>query len=141
MKIKHYPTFDTKKAEELYSERDGVHIKYVCSSALGSEAVSRDIFYRETPHPQFNNKYFGLFYHPVLKQLMISSADAIEDVEFSMVKCDDQWEYSRHRHDFRTLSNGVSIDGGRAYCRLVGDLGDIEQKTFKIVDGEFVEQE
>ena len=30
MKIKHAPLFDTKKVEELYSEKDGVPISYVC---------------------------------------------------------------------------------------------------------------
>jgi hypothetical protein len=33
MEIKHEPLFDTAKVEKLYSEKDGVPVKYVCTSA------------------------------------------------------------------------------------------------------------
>jgi hypothetical protein len=56
--IKHEPQFDTDKICKIYSEKDGVPIKYVCTSALGDEAQAMDIFYRDTPHPKFGNKYF-----------------------------------------------------------------------------------
>ena len=57
--IKHEPLFDTQKVCEHYTEKDGVPITYVCTSALGNEAWAMDIFYRETPHPEFGNHYFG----------------------------------------------------------------------------------
>lgn len=136
--IRHNPKFDTKKIEELYSKKDGVPVKYVCTTALdtfGTNAV--DVFYRETPHPEFGNRYFGI-YKDLDSRVMITNADRVENLTFETVKVADQYHYSQHRHDFRTISD-VSIDGGRAYLRLVGNFKDIERKTFKIKDGVFVD--
>jgi hypothetical protein len=142
MNIKHSPIFDTKLVCELYSEKDGVPVTYVCTSAIGSGAQAMDIFYRETPHPEFGNHYFGLFratgYGAALEpQLMITNADAIEEAEFGMVEGPNGWEYSQHCHDFRQVGQ-VAVDGGRAYFRRVGDVS-APAKYMKIVDGKFVE--
>lgn len=124
--IKHEPTFDIDKVCKLYSERDGVPIKYVCSSALGSEAQAMDIFYRETPHPEFGNRYFGLFRSFFTDNLMITNADRVEELEFGLVEDDDgNLQYSAHRHDYKCFKNGNMIDGGRAYlktsnCKVYG---------------------
>ena len=143
MNIHHRPIFDTKRVEQLYSEKDGVPVTYVCTSALGNEAQAMDIFYRETPHPEFGNRYFGLYWHrlhfELPAKLMITNADKIEDAEFGMVDVNDQYHYSQHRHDFYSVGD-VAVDGGRAYFRRVGDM-TIPSKWFKIKDGEFVELE
>lgn len=132
MNINHAPHFNTEKIIEHYSKKDGVDIKYVCTSALGGEAISMDIFYRETPHPQFGNKYFGLYQDPIANHLMITNADKIEDVEFMMVEDrDGKWWYSSHRHDC-IFVDGCMIDGGRAYVRTNG----CETKLFKVENGE-----
>lgn len=140
--IDHRPLFDTDKVCEHYSAKDGVPVKYVCTSALGSEAQAMDIFYRETPHPEFGNRYFGLYnandYGGVRGGIMITNADAIEDVEFGMKEVDGQWHYSQHRHDFHTVGD-VSLDGGRAYFRVVGNVNK-PTKWLKVKDGEFVEE-
>jgi hypothetical protein len=65
MNIQHNPIFDTAKVEKLYTEKDGVEVKYVCTSALGSQEFATDIFYRATPHPQFGNRYFALYQNHV----------------------------------------------------------------------------
>ena len=57
--IKHEPHFDTEKIIEHYTKKDGVPVTYVCTSALGNEAQAMDIFFRETPHPEFGNRYFA----------------------------------------------------------------------------------
>ena len=140
MNINHRPIFDTKRAEQLYSEKDGVPVTYVCTSALGNEAQAMDIFYRETPHPEFGNRYFGLYRNPDPASdgtVMITNADKIEDAEFGMVEVDDRLHYSQHRHDFYSVGE-VSLDGGRAYFRRVGDM-TVPSRWFKIKDGEFVE--
>ena len=59
--IDHEPLFETERVCQLYQKKDGVPIKYVCTSASGGEARAMDIFYRDTPHPEFGNRYFGLF--------------------------------------------------------------------------------
>ena len=140
--IHHRPIFDTKGACELYSAKDGVPVTYVCTSALGDEAQAMDIFYRETPHPEFGNRYFGLYnannYGGVRGGLMIANADKIEEAEFGMKEHDGEWHYSQHRHDFYTIGD-VSLDGGRAYFRCVGNVSS-PTKWFEIKDGEFMEK-
>ena len=140
--IHHRPILDTKRVCELYSAKDGVPVTYVCTSALGDEAQAMDIFYRETPHPEFGNRYFGLYnannYGGVRGGLMIANADKIEEAEFGMKEHDGEWHYSQHRHDFYTIGD-VSLDGGRAYFRCVGNVSS-PTKWFEIKDGEFMEK-
>lgn len=133
------PNLNVKKAEKLYSEKDGVPVKYVCTTDLNGENFSYDIFYREIPHPEFGNRYFALYRSPYSNGLYIRNADSVENLKFEMVQNKDtgKWEYSHDRHDFYTVGD-VSIDGGRAYLKLVGNL-DVEIKTFKVKDGKFVE--
>ena len=144
MNIQHNPIFDTERVCELYSSKDGVPVKYVCTSAPNEHAsYAADIFYRETPHPEFGNRYFGLYrnmYDTRVTpdpQIMITNCDAIENLEFYMVEGSEGWEYSQHRHDFRQVG-GVAIDGGRSYGRRVGDLS-VPFKAMKVSNGQFVE--
>jgi hypothetical protein len=142
MNIKHSPILDTKRICELYSKKDRAPVTYVCTSALGEGTQAIDIFYRETPHPEFGNKYFGLYkatgYGAAIEPtIMIANADKIEEAEFGMVEGPAGWEYSQHRHDFRQIGE-CAVDGGRAYFKRVGDLS-APVKHMKIVNGEFVE--
>jgi len=137
MNINHNPIFDTDKIAALYTEKDGVPVKYVCTSALNeNSAVAVDIFYRDTPHPTFGNRYFTIFNQPSLdgeSRPMIAGADQIEKLTFGLIECDNGWEYSQHRHDYRKVGQKM-IDGGRAYIRT----SSTEHEVMKIVDGEFV---
>ena len=140
--IHHRPILNIEKVVQHYSEKDGVPVTYVCTSALGDEAQAMDIFYRETPHPEFGNRYFGLYnannYGGVRGGLMIANADKIEEADFGMKEHNGEWHYSQHRHDFYTIGD-VSLDGGRAYFRCVGDVSS-PTKWFEIKDGEFMEK-
>jgi len=140
--IKHHPLFDTAKVEKIYSEKDGELVKYVCTSATNEHAAhAADIFYRETPHPEFGNRYFGLYKNPysyTALSTFISNADLIETLEFGMIEGPDGWEYSQHRHDFRQVGR-CAVDGGRSYFRRAGDLS-VPVKYMKIVDGKFLEE-
>jgi len=141
MNIKHHPLFDTARVEKLYSEKDGVPVKYVCTSAPNKHAdYAADIFYREEPHPEFGNRYFGLYRNPYASDatVMIATADPIEGLEFGMIEGPEGWEYSQHRHDYRHVGD-CAVDGGRSYFKRVGDLS-VPVKYMKIVDGEFVEE-
>jgi hypothetical protein len=144
MKINHRPIFDTSIVEKHYTEKDGVPVKYVCTSAINlSSILSVDVFYRETPHPEFGNHYFGLYYNMTdtsatqKPQIMITNADSIENVEFGMIEGPNGWEYSQNRWDYYQVGN-TAIDGGRAYVKLAGDLS-VPVKTMKVADGNFVE--
>jgi hypothetical protein len=139
MNIKHRPIFNTERVCKLYSEKDGVPVTYVCTTALGDGTQAVDVFYRETPHPEFGNRYFGLFYvdrYSTWEEISITNADRVEDLTFDMIEVDGQWHYSQHRHDFYSVG-GTSIDGGRAYIRLVGDI-NVPRTTLKVVNGQFV---
>lgn len=133
--IKHEPHFDTEKIIEHYTKKDGVPITYVCTSALGNEAQAMDIFFRETPHPEFGNRYFGLYRNAMSGDLMITNADQIESVEFGLVEDDTgDLQYSAHRHDYKKFENGNMIDGGRAYIRA----SMCEVKYYVVRNGEMV---
>ena len=105
--IKHESLFDTQKVCELFSKKDGVPITYVCTSALGDEVQAMDIFFRETAHPEFGNRYFGIYYHPMSVNLVVTNADRIESVEFGLIEDDaGDLQYSAHRHDYKLFENG-----------------------------------
>ena len=134
--IKHAPLFDTDKVCELYSEKDGVPVNYVCTSAINENATfAADVFYRATPHPEFGNRYFALYRNPYAEdaEIMITNADTIENFNFGMIKDrDGNYWYSSHRHDCLFM-DGSMIDGGRSYVRSSGPV-----EYFKVKDGQFV---
>ena len=136
MTIKHSPVFDTEQVIKNYSDKDGVPVRYVCTTDINHIDMPVDVFYRETPHPEFGNHYFGLFVDHS-GRIMITNADQVEELEFGLVVNDDgDWEYSRSRHDFKQFENGSMIDGGRAYIRSSG-----YHVVHIVKDGEFVKDD
>ena len=132
MNIEHFPLWDTAKIEEFYTEKDGVEVKYVCTTDLRASDVPVDVFYRETPHPEFGNRYFGLFWDNVRDHLMITNADIVESLEFGMIEVDGKYYYSQSHHDYKSFADGEFIDGGRQYIR--SNAGAI---TMHIKNGKF----
>jgi len=121
MKIKHFPITNTDKVCYVYSAKDGVPINYVCTTDLNSDDSPADIFYRETPHPDFGNRYFALRVRD--NKAYISNADAIELLTFGMVQDDEgDLQYSQFHHDYKGFGNGNMIDGGRNYTRSSGKV-------------------
>lgn len=133
--IKHDPLLNIDKVVDLYTKKDGVNIKYVCTTELTEGCdVPVDVFYREEPHPEFGNKYFGLYFNYEDK-LMITNADNVENLNFALVKDQDEnLRYSRYRHDYRMFDNGNMIDGGRLYVRT-----NCNVYPYQIRDGDFFE--
>lgn len=120
MIIKHYPITNTSKIEQLYSQKDGVPINHVCTTEF-NDGIIADIFYRETPHPEFGNRYFAVLFRDDVPY--IANADEVENLTFGMVENDDgDLEYSRSRHDYKSFQNGNMIDGGRDYIRSSGTV-------------------
>jgi len=133
MTIKHYPVFPTEKVVEHYTEQDGVPVQYVCTTDISRSDMPMDVFYRETPHPEFGNRYFGL-YADREGRVMITNADRVEEFEFGMVENNDgELEYSQSHHDYKVFENGNMIDGGRQYIRSL--LGC---DVYRVKDGGFV---
>lgn len=131
--IKHCPQFDIQKVIQHYEQKDGVPIKYVCTSDLDVSDIPMDIFYRESPHPEFGNRYFGLCINHS-GSLMITNADSIENFDFGLVEDSaGDMHYSMSHHDYKVLDNGNMIDGGRAYIR-----SSTGAEFYRVIDGEMV---
>jgi hypothetical protein len=132
--VKHRPITDTQKVSALYTKKDNTPIKYVCTTSIQPRGVPMDVFYRDTPHPEFGNKYFGI-YQNSLGVYMIAGADKVEDLTFDCIEGPEGWEYSSHVHDFKYVGDSF-IDGGREYTRMGGNCIP-PVKTFRVKDGEF----
>jgi len=134
MNIRHFPITDTDKVCELYSEKDGVPVKYVCTTDFNRSDAPVDIFYRETPHPEFGNKYFGIGINREDGSCVIFNADKVESFTFGMVEDDNgNLQYSEYHHDFKSFNNGNMIDGGRSYIRSSGKVD-----VYKVKEGEML---
>lgn len=133
MSIEHYPVLNIREVAKHYRKKDGVPVKYVCTTSLPTTGeYAADVFYRETPHPEFGNRYFGL----VLKDdnVYITNAEAVENLEFGCVENDiGSLEYSSTRHDYKRFQNENMIDGGRDYVRSSGFV-----HYFRVKNGEFI---
>ena len=146
--IIHEPLVDIDKVEKLYSEKDGVDVKYVCTTDLHDTSdMPVNVFYRPTPHPEFGNRYFGLYYSHD-ERLYIINADSVENLEFGMIedgngdlhysKCHHDMKYIPGFEDLFEVQNSVFIDGGRQYVRVGGNPMPVVH-YYKVKDGNFVE--
>ena len=131
MKINHEPLFDTAKVEEHYGRKDGCEIRYVCTSDLNASDVPCDIFYRAEPHPNFGNRYFGLYWDSVRDSMMITNADIVESFEFGMIEDQGKYYYSQSHHDYKVIGEQM-IEGGRAYIKSSGNV-----TRLRVVNGKF----
>jgi hypothetical protein len=132
--IKHFPITNTDVVVNHYSEKDGVPIKYVCTTDFNASDRPVDIFYRETAHPKFGNKYFGVAPDYESDNFVIFNADKVEDFTFGMVEDDDgDMQYSRSHHDYKSFKNGNMIDGGRQYIR-----SSLNSQIYVIREGQFI---
>ena len=131
MKVNHEPLFDTAKVEELYGRKDGCEVRYVCTSDLNASDVPCDIFYRAEPHPDYGNRYFGLYRDSIRDCLMITNADVIEELQFGMIEVDGKYYYSQSHHDYKVVGDKM-IDGGRAYIKSSGGT-----TVMRITNGKF----
>ena len=135
--IKHFPVTNTDKIIEYYSKKDGVPINYVCTTDFRRSDSPVDIFYRETDHPEFGNRYFGIAPDYETGGITIFDADKIEDFSFGVVEDDSgDLQYSQYHHDYKSFDNGNMIDGGRSYNRYSGKL-----HTYVIRNGHMIATE
>lgn len=130
--INHENLFDIEKVTEHYTEKDGVPVQYVCTTDLTASDVPVDVYYRETPHPEFGNHYFGLYQDYRSGHMMITNADIVESLEFGMIEVDGKYYYSQSHHDYKVVGEKM-IDGGRAYIRC--SHGAI---VMRIIKGKFI---
>ena len=130
MNIEHDPNFDVALVTEHYSKKDGEPVTYVCTTDLNASDVPVDVYYRKTPHPEFGNRYFGLYHDHVRGHTMITNADIVESLEFGMIEVDGKYYYSQSHHDYKVVGDKM-IDGGRAYIRSSGGTTAMHIKNGK----------
>ena len=133
MNIVHENLFDIEKVEKIYTEKDGVDVKYVCTTDLRASDVPVDVFYRATPHPQFGNRYFGIYHDHMRGCTMITNADIVESLEFGMILVDGKYYYSQSHHDYKVVGDKM-IDGGRAYIRSNQGCDVV----MRVINGKFI---
>ena len=119
MNIVHENLFNTEEVEKIYTEKDGVDVKYVCTTDLNASDVPVDVFYRATPHPQFGNHYFGIYWDQYRDCTMITNAYIVASFDFGMIRVDGKYYYSQSHHDYKTVGDKM-IDGGRVYIKSSG---------------------
>ena len=121
-KFNHVPSANVESIAQHYSDKDGVDVHYVCTTALEKEGiVAYDVFYRPTPHPEFGNHYFGTTVDSMNNALYITNADHVVDYIFTCgYDSFGNLDYSQHRHDMVYVQGGT-IDGGRAYIKISGN--------------------
>jgi len=135
--IKHFPITKTDKVCSIYSAKDGVPINYVCTTDFNRSDTPVDIFYREIPHPEFGNKYFGIGVDYEDGSYVIFNADKVEGFTFGMVEDDNgDLQYSRSHHDYKSFKNGNMIDGGRQYIR-----SSLNSKIYVVRNGQMIVKE
>ena len=133
--IKHFPITNTDRVIQHYSDKYGVPISYVCTTDYNVSDRPVDIFYRNTPHPKFGNRYFGIAVNYEDGSYIIFSADAIERYTFGMVEDNNgDLQYSQYHHDYKSFDNGNMIDGGRSYTRCSGKV-----YYYAIKDGKMIQ--
>ena len=134
--IMHAPSFNTDEVCKTYSRKDGVEVKYVCTTDLTASDVPVDVFYREEAHPEFGNRYFGLYYDHVRDNVMICNADIVEELDFGCIRDNEgNLYYSASHHDC-IFMDGSMIDGGRVYTRSSGTV-----ENYKVLDGEMIPED
>lgn len=135
--IKHEPSFNVEHIEETYTRKDKVPIKYVCTTEIKDNNTPCDVFYRETPHPEFGNRYFAIC-RISTGSVVIMNADEVETYSFGAIQDKEgNFHYSRFRWDFKSIGDKF-IDGGRAYVRS-SSVADVTY--FRVVNGEMVQGE
>jgi hypothetical protein len=135
MTIKHFPITNTDKVIEHYSQKDNVPISYVCTTDFKMSDRPVDIFYRDSAHPTFGNRYFGIAVNYEDGSYVIFNADEIEDFTFGAIEDDEgNLQYSQYHHDYKSFANGNMIDGGRSYVRCSGKVSYLKVKNGEMTD-------
>lgn len=87
------------------------------------------IFYCKEKHPVSDSRYFA-FYYNESGQSYVTNGQSAVDEPFTVIEQEGEYFNSVFRHDYNSLGS-VAIDGGRDYCRIIGNP---TVKTAKIVE-------
>lgn len=114
-----------KKIEELRNAR------WLLDTEHKGHPVS--VFWQDEAHPNGSN-FFALYYKNVPWELMITDGAFILDQSIRGIMLPSgNVIYSRYVHDFFERE-GVAIDGGRSYTRVVGDSSLYRFVTIRVTE-------
>lgn len=116
--------------------------KYICDSSYpiidkvtgqitGYTPYSVSYFFNPSPDTTKGHTNFFIVYKSS-DTLMISDGSNILDLEFHAIGDDSEIIFSRTRHDYRSLEDGSSIDGGRDYCKINSTKDQITVYLLKV---------
>lgn len=107
-----------KKIEGIY---DATYIyETELKSADGWSGQVGAVFYQPNPKPGHSN-WFAV-YRDYMNRFYVTKADATVAVPVTALKVsEEEYIYSHHRHHFLGR-DGIAIDGGRDYTRIVGNF-------------------
>ena len=104
--------------EQVRAVENFYNAKYVFETELGSGGPVGMVFWQDDPPNSYSN--WLAIYRKHDGSTMITSGDKyVKDPITAACIGEDEWIYSHHVHHF-CEKNGIAIDGGRGYTRLVG---------------------
>lgn len=134
-----------KNIAKIEKLKNAKYIGYFCTKNPngGWNEQPVDVFYVENPNTDLgHSNYFGIFYKKITgsptSTVYITNALSCFDEPITGLQFEDGTIIiSRYRHDYVTHGEH-SIDGGRDYTRLGGDLTKVKQVSITVKDGEFI---
>ena len=131
---------DNKFNTEINTDKFGklYDAKFVCETCIKNKHGSwinqpSLIFYSEEAHPEGSN-YMALTKDPYKGWLISDGICVTEQAMRGIVLPGDVVTWSKFRHDYVEGGAGA-IDGGRDYCKIVGDPKTV---VLQILNGEVV---
>lgn len=105
--------FDIEKVENVYNS------KFVIEVAGGA------LFYSDYRHHDYPDSYFLLYPRldiDLKARWYVANGKTFADKIYEgFIDRKGEFVHSRNRHDFRLVEEGLWIDGGQDYVRIVGD--------------------
>ena len=111
--------------------------KYVYQTQLMGKSCWSNIvgavFWQDNPPNDYDN-WFALYYSDDGKLMVTSATTTVKHGVDALKVGEDEWIYS-HNHHHYCEKNGLAIDGGREYTRIVGNQPFITTKFIPTKDG------
>lgn len=125
--IFHTPIIPEEQGHNYVTQWTGEQVKYVCSTAFGSEETVWDIYYGESYHG------VALLEEDEGLRLAVQNMDKVESYAFIMIKEEDRYRYSTARSDKVECADGSYVSGGRTYPVFEGvyEIVYLEEGEFK----------
>lgn len=131
--------FNAEEIKVIEEKKNAKYLGYFCTKRPSGNwnEIPCDIFYVENPDKEKgHSNYFGLFFN-LNDELMITNGESAFSEDIIGLQFDDGCIIiSRYRHNYVDYM-GVSIDGGRDYIKIGGDINKVNQIKIFVKNGSF----